>query len=57
MIVQRLRDDGGLSWLGAKRLRAAHLPQGAHTSPVLANLCAVRLDLRLEGLAWVFGAT
>jgi RNA-directed DNA polymerase len=57
MIVQRLRDDGGLSWLGAKRLRAAHLPQGAPTSPVLANLCAFRLDLRLEGLAWVFGAT
>lgn len=57
MIVQRLRDDGGLSWLGAKRLRAAHLPQGAPTSPALANLCAFNLDLRLEGLAWVFGAT
>jgi RNA-directed DNA polymerase len=57
MIVERLRDDGGLSWLGAKRLRAAHLPQGAPTSPALANLCAFRLDLRLEGLAWVFGAT
>jgi RNA-directed DNA polymerase len=57
MIVQRLRDDGGLSWLGAKRLRTAHLPQGAPTSPALANLCAFRLDLRLEGLAWVFGAT
>jgi RNA-directed DNA polymerase len=56
MIVQRLRDDGGLSWLGAKRLRAAHLPQGAPTSPALANLCAFNLDLRLEGLAWVFGA-
>lgn len=57
MVVQRLRDDGGLSWIGAKRLRAAHLPQGAPTSPALANLCAFGLDLRLEGLAWVFGAT
>ncbi len=57
MVVQRLRDDGGLTWIGAKRLRAAHLPQGAPTSPALANLCAFGLDLRLEGLAWVFGAT
>jgi RNA-directed DNA polymerase len=57
MVVQRLRDDGGLSWLGAKRLRSAHLPQGAPTSPALANLCAFRLDLRLEGLAYAMGAT
>jgi RNA-directed DNA polymerase len=56
MVVHRLRDDGGLSWLGAKRLRQAHLPQGAPTSPALANLCAFRLDLRLEGLAYAFGA-
>ncbi len=72
MVVERMREGGnassgsnsdgvsgvtGLSWLGAKRLRAAHLPQGAPTSPMLANLCAFGLDLRLEGLAWVFGAT
>ncbi len=57
MVVERMRDDGGLDWLGAKRLRAAHLPQGAPTSPALANLCAFSLDLRLDGLAWVFGAT
>jgi RNA-directed DNA polymerase len=57
MVVERLRDDGGLDRLGAKRLRAAHLPQGAPTSPTLANLCAFGLDLRLDGLAWVFGAT
>ena len=63
MVVQRMRenngkaDDGsGLDWLGAKRLRSAHLPQGAPTSPALANLCAFGLDLRLEGLAWRFGA-
>jgi hypothetical protein len=57
MVVERLRDDGGLDWLGAKRLRTAHLPQGAPTSPALANLCAFGLDLRLDGLAHAFGAT
>jgi RNA-directed DNA polymerase len=57
MVVERLRDDGGLDWIGAKRLGSAHLPQGAPTSPALANLCAFNLDLRLEGLAWVFGAS
>lgn len=56
-IIERLRDDGGLDWMGAKRLAAPHLPQGSPCSPALANLCAFRLDLRLEGLAWVFGAT
>lgn len=34
-----------------------HLPQGAPTSPALANLCAFRLDCRLEGLAQSAGAT
>ena len=33
-----------------------HLPQGAPTSPSLANLSAYRLDLRLSGLAKSFGA-
>jgi len=37
-------------------LRAAHLPQGAPTSPALANLCGHRLDRRLTGLATAFGA-
>ena len=32
-----------------------HLPQGAPTSPSLANLCAYSLDCRLEGLANTFG--
>ena len=32
-------------------LQWPHLPQGASTSPALANLCAYRLDLRLTGLA------
>jgi hypothetical protein len=29
----------------------SHLPQGAPTSPALANLCAYRVDCRLAGLA------
>ena len=57
MVVDRLREDGGISWLDAKRLRGAHLPQGAPTSPALANLCAFALDLRLDGLAHAFGAS
>ncbi len=34
-----------------RRLTFPHLPQGAPTSPALANLCAYRLDCRLAGLA------
>jgi hypothetical protein len=33
-----------------------HLPQGAPTSPALANLLAFRLDIRLHGLARAAGA-
>jgi hypothetical protein len=33
-----------------------HLPQGAPTSPALANLCAYRMDCRLAGLARTAGA-
>ncbi len=33
-----------------------HLPQGAPTSPALANLCAHRVDCRLAGLAKSVGA-
>jgi hypothetical protein len=33
-----------------------HLPQGAPTSPGLANICAYRLDCRLAGLAEYVGA-
>ena len=38
-------------WEEKQRDRSPHLPQGAPTSPALANLCAYRLDCRLEGLA------
>jgi hypothetical protein len=34
-----------------------HLPQGAPTSPALANLCAFRLDCRLASLARASGAS
>jgi hypothetical protein len=37
--------------------RQAHLPQGAPTSPAMANLCAFRLDCRLHALARSLDAT
>jgi RNA-directed DNA polymerase len=40
-------------WLG-RQLATPHLPQGAPTSPALANLAAFRLDRRLTGLSTAF---
>ncbi|MEV4420615.1 reverse transcriptase family protein [Patulibacter sp. NPDC049589] len=40
-----------------RRLAEPHLPQGAPTSPALANLAAFRLDRRLDGLARSLGLT
>jgi RNA-directed DNA polymerase len=40
-----------------RRLAAPHLPQGAPTSPALANLAAFGLDRRLAGLAEVLELT
>lgn len=40
-----------------ERLARTHLPQGAPTSPSVANLVAHRLDRRLAGLASAVGAT
>lgn len=39
-----------------RQLSQPHLPQGAPTSPALANLCAFGLDVRLHALAQRFGA-
>ena len=42
-------------WRLGRRLAAPHLPQGAPTSPALANLAAFRLDIRLTALARSWG--
>jgi RNA-directed DNA polymerase len=42
---------GNLTWAQRRRLADKHLPQGAPTSPALANLCAWRFDCRLQGIA------
>lgn len=49
-------DDPRVDHLSRLFHRSPHLPQGAPTSPALANLCAWRLDCRLTGLAQKFGA-
>lgn len=46
----------GLPRAMGDRLRRAHLPQGAPTSPALSNVIAFRLDRRLAGLAESIGA-
>ena len=46
----------GSDFLARQRLVSRHLPQGAPTSPALANLAAHRLDSRLAGLAKAAGA-
>jgi hypothetical protein len=43
--------DPVLLHLARQRYAWTHLPQGAPTSPALANLCAYRFDCRLSGLA------
>jgi RNA-directed DNA polymerase len=55
-VLRRMHEEGGLTWRQLQRLRDPHLPQGAPTSAALANLCAFRLDLRLDGLAHALGA-
>jgi RNA-directed DNA polymerase len=41
----------GVDFSTLKRYQSDHLPQGAPTSPALANLAAFKLDLRLNALA------
>ncbi len=50
-------DFPGGSPYGLSPYLARHLPQGAPTSPALANMSAWSLDVRLHGLAKSFGAT
>lgn len=40
-----------LPWAERQPFKSPHLPQGSPCSPALANLCAWRLDVRLESLA------
>lgn len=47
--------DARLSGAQQMQLRTPHLPQGAPTSPALANLCAFRFDARATGLAKKYG--
>ncbi|MGH8778061.1 reverse transcriptase family protein [Paraburkholderia sp.] len=55
LLASDLRDR--LDSSGRQRYRDRHLPQGAATSPALANLCAFRLDTRLAALARSLDAT
>jgi RNA-directed DNA polymerase len=48
--------DPGELWHVQSMYARPHLPQGAPTSPSLANLCSYRLDCRLSGLAQSAGA-
>lgn len=50
-----LTENPQLTWRKRKQLMAPHLPQGAPTSPALANLCAYKLDVRLAALAKKLG--
>jgi hypothetical protein len=49
--VSVTRPEDKISWSERRNLRTPHLPQGAPTSPALANLCALHLDFRLAALA------
>jgi hypothetical protein len=53
--VLRAPGAAGLDGWARALLRGRHLPQGAPSSPAIANLCAFRLDRRLAGLARSFG--
>jgi len=57
-VLRAMPDGGGADERFALRqaLRATHLPQGAPSSPALANLAVRRLDSRLAGWAEAVGA-
>ena len=52
----RLPGDRVQLWEARMLYFRPHLPQGAPTSPALANLCSYRIDCRLAGLAKSAGA-
>jgi hypothetical protein len=54
--INIIKQNPQLSWQQRKQLQAPHLPQGSPSSPVLANLSAYKLDLRLAALAKKLGA-
>jgi RNA-directed DNA polymerase len=55
-VLARKVDDLGPDRVTRENYRVPHLPQGAPTSPALANLAAHGFDCRLAGLARRFGA-
>jgi RNA-directed DNA polymerase len=55
-VFDRLQPAARPTQAQRRSYHAPHLPQGAPTSPALANLVAWRLDTRLTGLATAFGA-
>ncbi|MCH8621185.1 reverse transcriptase family protein [Undibacterium sp. TS12] len=56
-VLDEIMARQGAPWQVRHMLRSRHLPQGAPTSPALANLCAFRLDMRLHTLAASMQAT
>jgi hypothetical protein len=58
-VLRRLAQEVGLDRQQTRELQETygrgHLPQGAPTSPALANLCFYRTDCRLAGLARAAG--
>jgi retron-type reverse transcriptase len=50
-VFEQLPNTNAHGWKIRSLYQSPHLPQGAPTSPALANLCSWRMDCRLAGLA------